>query len=364
MDTANPYKYNHIQVEVTSRCNLRCRTCLYFHFEPQWVPRDISETAFQQLCEVAPQCRSIHLQGWGESLLRKDCAALVRRLKKRGPKISLGTNGMIMNQDLAEALIQSGLDSMTFSIAGAGADQQDRLRGKGSFTPAVHSIKIFSAARGGKKKPPVLVNYLLTPDNLRSLHRAISLCSRIGADILHPTHMVHIATPFQEKLIAYHLNSAYRWAVFKSRMAVLWSGVALLMPSLKENLVPVCEKNPVENLFVGADGSVSPCVYLNPPLTGRFPRIFKGRETLSSRLIMGNLNQACLGDIWNRPAYKKFRKAFEDRIAVYQQMMTGITPDFEGLDHLQKASDRLTTLFTTRYSAPGPCRICPHLYGL
>jgi hypothetical protein len=176
--------------------------------------------------------------------------------------------------------------------------------------------------------------------------------------------MIHVATRFQEELIAYPLKFADRWAVFRARMAVVGKGVALSMPSLKENLVPVCEKNPVENLFVGADGSVSPCVYLNPPLTGRFPRIFKGREILSSRLIMGNLNQACLNDIWTRSSYKKFRKAFEDRIAVYQQMMTGITPDFEGLDHLQKASDRLNTLFKKRYPAPAPCRICPHLYGL
>ena len=364
MNTGAPYRYNHIQVEITSRCNLRCRTCLYFYFEPQWVPEDLSETAFRQLCGVAPACRSIHLQGWGESLLRNDCTALIRRLAKEGTKVSVGTNGTIMNPDVAGALIRSGLDSMTFSIAGASADQQDPLRGRGSFDRAMQAVRIFSEARGDGRKPPIVVNYLLTPDSLKSLHRAIILCSRLGVDILHPTRMVHIATRFQEILADCHPTFVDRWAVFRARLAVLWSGVTLTMPSLKKNLVPVCEKNPIENLFVGADGSVSPCVYLNPPLNGSYPRIFGGQQWPSSRLVMGNLNRNRLDDIWNRQRYKQFRKAFGDRLQIYQQLMKGITPDFEGMERLQKTSDRLASLFTTRHQAPGPCRICPHLQGL
>lgn len=364
LDTANLPVYNHVQVEITSRCNLRCRTCLYFHFEPQWVPRDLSKKAFERICEIASRCHSIHLQGWGESLLRADCATLIRSLKELGPAISLGSNGTVMDHDMARNLIETGLDSMAFSIAGVSAVQQDPLRGKGTFDRTIRSIRVFANSRRPKKQPPVLVNYLLTPGNLKMLPKAMSLCARLGVDVLHPTHLVHVATRYQEKLIAYNLETACRWPVFRSRLAVLWSGVSLSMPSLKENLVPVCEKNPLENFFIGADGSVSPCVYLNPPLTGDFPRLFKGREIPFSGLIMGNLNQDSMDVIWERPDYRAFRKAFKDRIQVYQEMMTGITPDLDGLDRLQKKSDRLQHLFATRYLAPLPCRICPLLYGL
>ncbi len=136
------------------------------------------------------------------------------------------------------------------------------------------------------------------------------------------------------------------------------------MPSLKRNVVPVCVKNPVENLFVGADGSVSPCVYLNPPLRGSFPRLDKGRKIDSSRLIMGNLNEEDMDTIWSRPDYRTFRQAFKDRIKIYEKCMAGITPDLEGMEQLQKRTDRLQHLFTTQYPAPAPCRICPHLWGL
>ena len=198
MESVKRPTYNHIQVEITSRCNLRCRTCLYFHFEPQWVAQDLSPKALEQIAVIAPRCRSIHLQGWGESLLREDCSALISEFKKMGPKVSLGTNGTIMDRKLAWDLIEAGLDSMAFRIAGMSAAQQDPLRGEGTFENAMRSIKLFADFRSSAKQPPILVNYLLTPANLKQLPKAMSLCSRLGVDTLQPTHMVHMASRTRE----------------------------------------------------------------------------------------------------------------------------------------------------------------------
>ena len=73
--------YNHIQLELTSRCNLRCRTCIYGHYPERWVSTDLSPDVYDRVMDVAPRTRSIHLQGWGESLLREDCPELIARAK-------------------------------------------------------------------------------------------------------------------------------------------------------------------------------------------------------------------------------------------------------------------------------------------
>lgn len=277
--------------------------------------------------------------------------------------MSLGSNGTIMSRSLAKELLDAGLDSISFSIAGISAAFQDPLRGVGTYEKAMRSIKCFVDSRSSAKKPPILINYLLTPENIKRLPQAMSLCAKLGVDTLVPTHMVHVADPYQGDLVTYNLEAAYRWPVFLSRLAVLWTRVALIMPSLKSNLVPVCAKYPVENTFVGADGSVSPCVYLNPPLVGSYPRLHQSRKVQSSRLIMGNLNHDDLDTIWKRPKYQAFRQAFKKRIEVYKEQMIGITPDLEGMERLQKGVDRLQKLFETRYPAPEPCRNCPHLLG-
>jgi len=70
--------------------------------------------------------------------------------------------------------------------------------------------------------------------------------------------------------------------------------------------VPVCEENPLRNLYVSVDGDVSPCVYLNPPLPSPFKRIFCGKEYWVDVMSFGNLFEEHFQDIWDREPYQKF----------------------------------------------------------
>lgn len=362
--SVDPPRYGHIQVEATSRCNLRCRTCLAHSLESQWLSTDLTEKSFARIVEIADRCKSIHLQGWGETLLRDDCADLIRRLKRQGVKVSLSSNGTLMAPKQAKGLIEAGLDSMAFSFAGPSAAVQDELRGKGTFDAAVKSVKTFVAERKGPSAPPVVLSYLLTPDNLKALPKAVGLCARLGADGLKGVHMVHVCTSDQEGLVAYHSRNGTTWLQVRARITARWKGVSLWLPPLHPVTVPLCEKNPLENFFVGSDGSVSPCVYLNPPLKGTFDRFIEGKEVPTSRVIMGNLHEQSMDDIWQTEGYRSFRKAFHERVRIDDELLARITPDFEGMKRLDGAVSRIKTLFAENYPPPEPCRYCGHVKGL
>ncbi len=357
-------RYGHVQVEATSRCNLRCRTCLAHTMESRWSSIDLSERSFARLVEIAHRCKSIHLQGWGETLLRGDCTDLVHRLKKQGAKVSLSSNGTVMEPKQAQNLIEAGLDSMAFSFAGPSAAVQDELRGKGTFDAACQSVKTFVAARRSPLAPPVILSYLLTPDNLRALHKAVALCARLGADGLKGVHMVHVCTSDQERMVAYRAPRRTTWLQVRARITARLHRVALWLPPLNPITVPLCEKNPLENFFVGSDGSVSPCVYLNPPVQGAFPRFIGGKEVPTSRLIMGNLHEQSMDEIWRSEPYESFRNAFRERVRIDDELLAGITPDFEGMKRLHGAVWKIKTLFAEKYPPPEPCRNCGHIEGL
>ena len=356
-------RFGSVQVEVTSRCNLRCRTCVYHYFESAWQARDLSETAFQRVLEVAHRCDSIHLQGWGETLLREDAPNLIVRIKKTGAKVSLSSNGTVFTRNGPSELLEAGLDSMAFSFAGSSADTQDPLRGQGTFAMASSSVQQFSKARNRSLFPPLLLNYLMTPANLATFPRAVALCGRLGADGIRPTQMVHIATREQEQLVAYDRGLSFRWSFAISRLSALLRGISLVLPRLNEALVPVCEKNPLANFFVGSDGSVSPCVYLNPPLAGDFPRLFRGLTATASRVVMGNLHCATVDQIWESRAYVEFRERFRRRLELHDNLLASVTPDFEGMERLEKSVLKLRALYTEEFSAPEQCRLCGQLYG-
>lgn len=355
--------YNHIQLELTSRCNLRCRTCIYGHYPERWVAADLAPEHFERVMDVAPRTRSIHLQGWGESLLREDCPELIARAKGAGLAVSISSNGSIMSPALARALIQAGLDSMAFSFAGTSPAEQDPLRGDGSFEQAMAAATVFTGSRPASH-PPALMNYLLLRPHRSSLHRALRLAKRLGMNRLQVGHLVHPVAPEQADWPMYpETTAAGPQGLFWLRLSVLWYRTALGLPSMKGQPTAVCPKNPLENVFIGADGTVSPCVYLNPPLNSTVPRFAEGHVMESPRVIMGRLSEQSLDDIWNLPAYRMFRDAFQQRVKAYEAHMAGIRPDLDGLAKLERSADRLAVLFNSRLRPPEACRRCPHLQG-
>jgi MoaA/NifB/PqqE/SkfB family radical SAM enzyme len=84
-------------------------------------------------------------------------------------------------------------------------------------------------------------------------------------------------------------------------------------PSLSAIDVPICEENPLRNLYISASGEVSPCVYLYPPLSSPFRRIFCGREYSVEKVSFGNLFREPFSAIWNHEDYERFRNRFTER---------------------------------------------------
>jgi MoaA/NifB/PqqE/SkfB family radical SAM enzyme len=353
----------HLQVEITSRCNLRCQTCLYGHYPERWVPADLAESSYAKIVDAEGSLASVHLQGWGESLLRADIPVLVARARQAGLRVSLSSNGSVMDARQARDLLAAGLDSMAFSFAGATAAAQDPLRGKGSFARAVRAAAVFHQARDGRRQPPLLMNFLLLRGNHRQLGRALGLARRLGMSRLQAGHLVHPVAAAQQGLMAYPDLKPGPGRMFSLRLATLWRYVELVLPSLRPQPTPVCPKNPLAQAFVGADGSVSPCVYLNPPLHTTVPRLIDGKVVEVPRVVMGSLVEDDLETIWRKAPYRDFRRSFKRRVEAYDDHMQGISPDLEGLNRLEKAVDRLKTLFRDQLPPPAACRVCPHLEG-
>ena len=82
------------------------------------------------------------------------------------------------------------------------------------------------------------------------------------------------------------------------------------------------------------------------------------------RLVMGNLENQRMEDIWHKPAYIAFRERFRRRLALYEQLMPPVRADFEGLENLQQAVARLNDRYEEEaFRPPVVCRGCPHLLG-
>ena len=132
-----------VDLELTSRCNLRCRYCYYMDNEGVTY-RDMSTERWLALFEEfgRAQVMNICLSG-GEALLRPDFFELLDGLVRNRMRFQLLTNGKLVIPEVAQRLEASGrCDSVQVSLDGSRPEIHEKLRGKGSFAPALEAIKI------------------------------------------------------------------------------------------------------------------------------------------------------------------------------------------------------------------------------
>lgn len=102
------------QVEITSRCNLRCVYCV--HPKMARAKEDMTERVFLQALRWAATFvargtqRELNLAGIGESTLHPEFVRFVflaREIVGDGCELVLATNGILMTDDLADAIAPS-----------------------------------------------------------------------------------------------------------------------------------------------------------------------------------------------------------------------------------------------------------------
>jgi len=174
-----------VQIETTSRCNLHCKTCLKPVYEKSCQQRDMDQALFSRiLLQIRDYKPDVHLQGWGEPLIQKKFLSFVRQLKREKIISSFTTNGTVMSENFAKSIVESGVDGVTFSMAGGCSLTQDNLRGDGTFVLLQNAVMTLVDVRKQYEQggPQIAISYLLTPDTIQELPKAVSWCSSVGVD--------------------------------------------------------------------------------------------------------------------------------------------------------------------------------------
>lgn len=124
--SAIPSRPIYAGLNLTHRCNSRCITC------NSWKMRPSEELDLGEVSHLLYDLKKVGVQvvnlGGGEPLLRKDLSLIVARAKQLGIAPNLTTNGILLNQQIAEDLLQGGLNAIVISIDGIG-QTNDSVRG-------------------------------------------------------------------------------------------------------------------------------------------------------------------------------------------------------------------------------------------
>ena len=303
-----------LYLETTNRCNLLCTTCprTYAELEP---PADMSWDLFTSIVDQVPDLARAVLHGVGEPMLVKNLPRMVRYLKDRGVYVLFNTNGTVLNERNGRALIAAQLDELRVSLDAATPASFRVVRGKNYFDRIVRNVRAFRdlQEREGHDKPLVSVWLTGLKETVEELPAFIRVAADIGAKEVHLQRLVFfdekaigLARPDQAlfeqltKADAAYLAEAEDLARslgirFSASGAASEPGSSLRKTG-DASPWSLCRR-PWTLMYFTANGRAIPCCIA--------PFSQRGYE----HYTLGDATQQCLREMWNGPAYQKFRSA-------------------------------------------------------
>ncbi len=160
-----------VDLEITNRCNLRCRYCSHFTSAGD-VDEDLRTSEWLRFFEELNRCAvmDVCLQG-GEPFIREDFKTLVEGIVKNRMRFSILSNGTLITDEIVQFIAATGrCNSVQVSIDGSIETTHDAFRGKGSFFKAISGLKSLM-----KYRVPATVRVTIHKQNVRDLEAVSAL---------------------------------------------------------------------------------------------------------------------------------------------------------------------------------------------
>jgi radical SAM protein with 4Fe4S-binding SPASM domain len=163
---------------VTLRCNLACTHCYMDAGHTRPTTRELSFDEGESLIDSLKKAgtRTLILSG-GEPLLRDDLLDLAQYGTRRGLHMALGTNGTLINEEMAYALKEVGVRKVAISLDSVHSADHDSFRGRaGAWEKAVQGIRACRDA-----EVPIQIHTTVTPSNYNEIESILSFGENLGA---------------------------------------------------------------------------------------------------------------------------------------------------------------------------------------
>lgn len=287
-----------LTIEITARCNLRCRYCYFFN-NPSMVYRDLPTDAWLKFFDElgALGVMKVTLAG-GEPFIREDLPVLIEGIVRNRMRFSFLSNGGLIDDHIAALLAKTGrCEYVQVSVDGSCAEVHDSCRGKGSFDAAIRGIRtlqrhgIYVAVRTTIHRNNVhdlenIARFLLVelalPDFGTNAAGYMGACRENAGDVL-----LNIEERKEAMATLLRLNTQYNGRISSNAGPLTDARMWRRMSEAATQNKPAFHNGgrltacgcPSNKLSVRADGAIVPCNML-------------------AHLELGHINQDSLANIW------------------------------------------------------------------
>lgn len=281
-----------VQLSVTERCNLTCPHCT--RQSAALSNQDVSDDVLSAICNAVSDAAFVGIQGIGEPLLNPKLPKIVEALRKSMPayaRLALTTNGTLLKPDLARKIIDTGINTITFSIDGASKEVYEKHRVGAKFDSLIENID-WAVKYGRRQQRDDLwfcANFIMMEDTVLQIVDFVRMCGRLGMDAIY---FFHGRTYPDGHLVQFDQQSFMEQKAKAFEMAK-GCGIQIKFANTDYSAQNACSF--MHGVYLWLNGDVMPCHHMEPP----------GCWNATS---FGNICDEPLVEIWNKPEYVAFRR--------------------------------------------------------
>jgi radical SAM protein with 4Fe4S-binding SPASM domain len=260
----------HLVLETGNRCNLKCPLCPTPFRENRIPTGRLRFEDARRIIDQLPRLLHVNLSLWGEPLLNKDIFRIISYVHARDVEVLLQSNLNVLNEEMAEQLVDSGLDILQISLDGASQEAYEKYRVGGDFANVIRNIERVKAVqqRRGASRLQIVWKMVVHRYNEHEVPRAREWARELGVEF----KVVEIYAPRQLH------------GVWKPREGVVSSA------EVHSDAVSRCYSL-WQVLTVNFNGDVFPCC-----------------SEFSPQDALGNILQEPLRKVWNNARFRSLRK--------------------------------------------------------
>jgi MoaA/NifB/PqqE/SkfB family radical SAM enzyme len=315
-----------VYVEVTSLCNIDCRTCLRNNWN-ETMGR-MTEATFARLLDslrgLDPK-PTVFFGGIGEPLFHRHTLRWIAEAKALGGRVELITNGTLLTEKRSRALIDLGLDVLWVSLDGATPESYADIRLGAELPKVLANLERFSRMRpaGHRARPEIGIAFVAMQRNIHDLPQLLLIARRLRASRFSVSNVLPTTAAMQTEMLCAntvkslaYMDSPWQRKLSLPRMdfangtreafiAALNAGYNVTFGGNRlSGATDVCSFIESGTISVGWDGGVSPCL----PLLHTHTTYLHGKPRVNYKHTLGNVNERSLLEIWNDPDYVAYRE--------------------------------------------------------
>jgi MoaA/NifB/PqqE/SkfB family radical SAM enzyme len=276
----------------------------------------MSWDTFRNIVDQLPEIERAVLHGIGEPMLNKELPRFVAHLKEKGSQVLFNTNGILLDQQHGDALVEAGLDELRVSIDAATPDLYARLRGVDKLPTVIENMKAF-VARHGTEHPKVSLWFVGLQANLTQMPDFVRLGAEIGVPEVYLQRLVFYDNGQNLSKDATIVPDQTLFSVLEHQQMNLIAESEKLAASMGMVFHASGAATPRESLEVKGDhpwqGCMRPWILMYITVNGTaLPCCISPFAASDYRsIILGNVLQQPLSEVWNSQRYQELRQAVQ-----------------------------------------------------